>query len=70
MTWPKPAAVSPSRARPTCRNWFLPPTQGRAAIRPSSDQLLSPLYVVYLWVTIGNGLRYGPRFLAIAVAMA
>ena len=34
------------------------------------DQLLSPLYVVYLWVTIGNGLRYGPRFLAVAVAMA
>lgn len=34
------------------------------------DQLLSPLYVVYLWVTIGNGLRYGPRFLTVAVVMA
>ena len=23
----------------------------------------SPLYAVYLWVTIGNGMRYGPRYL-------
>jgi len=32
--------------------------------------LLAPVYVVYLWVTIGNGLRYGERFLKIAVALA
>lgn len=31
---------------------------------------LAPVYVVYLWVTIGNGLRYGPKFLMIAVALA
>ena len=31
---------------------------------------LAPLYVVFLWVTIGNGLRYGPRFLLAAVALA
>jgi two-component system sensor histidine kinase RpfC len=31
---------------------------------------LAPVYVVYMWVTIGNGLRYGPRFLMIAVALA
>jgi two-component system sensor histidine kinase RpfC len=31
---------------------------------------LAPVYVVYLWVTIGNGLRYGPRFLMVAVALA
>lgn len=31
---------------------------------------LAPVYVVYLWVTIGNGLRFGPRFLMIAVALA
>ena len=31
---------------------------------------LAPVYVVYLWVTIGNGLRYGPRFLMIAVGLA
>jgi two-component system, sensor histidine kinase RpfC len=31
---------------------------------------LSPLYVIYLWVTIGNGLRYGPRYLFAAVCLA
>ena len=31
---------------------------------------LAPVYVVHLWVTIGNGLRFGPRFLFIAVALA
>jgi two-component system, sensor histidine kinase RpfC len=30
----------------------------------------SPLYAVYLWVTIGNGLRYGPRYLYAATALA
>ena len=34
------------------------------------DRALAPLFVVYLWVTIGNGLRYGPRFLAGAIALA
>lgn len=31
---------------------------------------LAPLYVIYLWVTIGNGLRYGPRYLFAAVCLA
>ena len=30
----------------------------------------APLYAVYLWVTIGNGLRYGPRHLYAATALA
>lgn len=30
----------------------------------------SPLYGVYLWVTIGNGLRYGPRYLYFATSLA
>ena len=30
----------------------------------------SPISVVYLWVTIGNGLRYGPKFLMAAVCLA
>ena len=34
------------------------------------DRALAPLFVVYLWVTIGNGLRYGPRFLAAAIVLA
>lgn len=31
---------------------------------------LAPVYVLLLWVTIGNGLRYGPRYLYGAVALA
>lgn len=30
----------------------------------------SPLYSVYLWVTIGNGLRYGTRYLYSAIGLA
>jgi two-component system, sensor histidine kinase RpfC len=41
-----------------------------AAMMILYDRALAPLYVVYLWVTIGNGLRYGPQFLAIAIAMS
>jgi two-component system sensor histidine kinase RpfC len=32
-------------------------------------ELLAPLYVVLMWVTVGNGLRYGPRFLYAAIAL-
>jgi len=41
-----------------------------AAVMILYDRVLAPLYVVYLWVTIGNGLRYGPKFLVVAIAMA
>ncbi|MBD8872160.1 response regulator [Rhodanobacter sp. DHB23] len=30
----------------------------------------SPLYAAYLWVTIGNGMRYGPRYLYASTALA
>jgi len=30
----------------------------------------APLYAVYLWVTIGNGMRYGPMYLYAATALA
>lgn len=30
----------------------------------------APLYAVYLWVTVGNGMRYGPGFLFKATALA
>ncbi len=30
----------------------------------------SPLYAIYLWVTIGNGMRYGPRYLYSGTALA
>src|SRR5690606_9733046 len=31
---------------------------------------VAPLYVIILWVTIGNGLRFGPGFLLTAVCLA
>ncbi len=40
------------------------------AIMRLGGEELAPLYVVYLWVTIGNGLRYGPQYLRAAVAIA
>lgn len=33
-------------------------------------EMLSPLYVVLLWVTIGNGLRYGTGYLLAAVGLS
>ncbi|MGH8106484.1 MAG: hybrid sensor histidine kinase/response regulator, partial [Arenimonas sp.] len=33
-------------------------------------EMLSPLYVVLLWVTIGNGLRYGERYLLGAIGLS
>lgn len=33
-------------------------------------EMLSPLYVVLLWVTIGNGLRYGTGYLLAAIGMS
>ena len=33
-------------------------------------ELLAPMYVVLLWVTVGNGLRYGPGFLYAAIGFA
>src|SRR3546814_3011514 len=32
--------------------------------------LLSPLYVIVLWVTVANGLRHGPRLLSPALCFA
>lgn len=40
------------------------------AVMSLSGQELAPLYVIFLWVTIGNGLRYGSRYLLAAVALA
>ena len=40
------------------------------AIMTLAGQELSPLYVIILWVTIGNGLRYGPKYLLAGIALA
>jgi two-component system sensor histidine kinase RpfC len=41
-----------------------------AAVMYLIGEPASPLYSVYLWVTIGNGLRYGTRYLYSATALA
>lgn len=41
-----------------------------AAMMSMYGEALAPLYIVYLWVAIGNGLRFGPRYLAASVVMA
>jgi two-component system sensor histidine kinase RpfC len=40
------------------------------AVMYMQGETASPLYSVYLWVTIGNGLRYGTRYLYSATALA
>jgi two-component system sensor histidine kinase RpfC len=34
------------------------------------DTLGSPLYVVYFWITFGNGFRYGAQYLFVAMALS
>ena len=41
-----------------------------AAAMVGMGEALAWAYVVLMWVTVGNGLRYGNRYLVIAVAMA
>src|SRR5690606_15855027 len=41
-----------------------------AAVMHLIGEPASPLYCVYLWVTIGNGLRYGTRYLYSATSLA
>ncbi len=33
-------------------------------------QTLAPVYIVIMWVTVGNGLRYGARYLTVAVCFS
>lgn len=33
-------------------------------------ELLAPMYVIIMWVTVGNGLRYGTRYLYLAIGFA
>jgi two-component system sensor histidine kinase RpfC len=41
-----------------------------AGLMSIHGELLAPLFIVYLWTTIGNGLRYGTRYLAGATVLA
>ena len=54
------------------RRWIgmLTDYSAMGAIMCIEGEPASPLYAVYLWVTIGNGMRYGNRYLRIATALA
>src|SRR5690606_38408242 len=41
-----------------------------AGVMVLMGETAAPLYGVYLWVTIGNGLRYGTSYLRAATALA
>lgn len=41
-----------------------------AAMMMLKGEVLAPLYVIILWVTVGNGLRYGSRYLFAAIGLA
>jgi two-component system sensor histidine kinase RpfC len=41
-----------------------------AAVMALQGEVASPLYSIYLWVTIGNGLRFGSRYLHYATVLS
>ncbi|KFL38002.1 ATP-binding protein [Arenimonas donghaensis] len=41
-----------------------------AAMMMLKGEVLAPLYVIILWVTVGNGLRYGTTYLFAAIGLA
>ena len=54
------------------RRWIgmLTDYSAMGAIMCIQGEQASPLYAVYLWVTIGNGMRYGHLYLRFATALA
>jgi len=62
--------ISPRQSR--IRRWIgmLADYSALGAVMYLQGETASPLYSVYLWVTIGNGLRYGSRYLYSATALA
>ncbi|MFN7184078.1 MAG: ATP-binding protein [Thermomonas haemolytica] len=62
------AAPGPSHVR----RWIgmLADYAALAGVMHLQGEQAAPLYAVYLWVTIGNGMRYGPRYLYAATLLA
>ena len=54
------------------RRWIgmLTDYSAMGAIMCIQGEVVAPLYAVYLWVTIGNGMRYGHQYLRAATALA
>jgi two-component system sensor histidine kinase RpfC len=66
------AAIAFAPAPSHARRWIgmLADYGTLTALMILSPVALAPLYVILLWVTIGNGLRYGNRYLVAAAALA
>ncbi len=62
--------VNPQRSR--TRRWLgmLVDYAAMAGVMHFMGEAATPLYAAYLWVTIGNGMRYGPHYLYAATALA
>lgn len=62
--------VSPAPS--TVRRWvgMLADYAALGGVMHLQGETAAPLYAVYLWVTVGNGMRYGPRYLFEATALA
>jgi two-component system sensor histidine kinase RpfC len=66
------AAILANPSASHARRWvgMLADYCAMAGVMYLQGETASPLYAVYLWVTIGNGLRYGPRYLYFAIGLA
>ncbi|WP_240126157.1 ATP-binding protein [Thermomonas alba] len=66
------AAILVNPAISHVRRWIgmLADYSALAGVMYLQGEPAAPLYAVYLWVTIGNGMRYGPRYLIAATALA
>lgn len=62
--------VSPGKSGPRRALGMVADYGLMAAAMIGMGEPLSWAYIVLMWVTVGNGLRYGNRYLVIAVAMA
>lgn len=62
--------LSPAPSHP--RRWLgmLADYAAMGGVMHLQGESAAPLYAVYLWVTIGNGMRYGPHYLFAATALA
>lgn len=66
------AAIVASPAPSDLRRWvgMLADYAAMGGVMHLQGEAASPLYAVFLWVTIGNGMRYGPGYLFRATALA
>ncbi len=66
------AAILHSPAPSHARRWIgmLADYTAMGGVMFLQGETAAPLYAVFLWVTIGNGMRYGTRYLFAATALA